>query len=179
MPVTEVSFSLGLPFGLGSLGGKWQPSEEERLAAWEMYVELITRVSIEELSPGEGLLREALSSIYTLFETTRNILRKYGPAVAAPNAGSDLSFGIISVTVLNRGLRPFLARWHPVLADYESRRPPEISPIEHEHRWERAEELRRDLNEVRNVMKTYAHYLAKVADVPSLLPNNLPPPEVH
>ena len=49
MPVKEVSVSLGLPFGLGSIAGKWEPSEEEQRVAWEMYVELITRVTIEEL----------------------------------------------------------------------------------------------------------------------------------
>lgn len=169
MPVKEISFSLGLPFGLGSLGGKWEPSEEERRAAWEMYVELITRVSIEELSPGEGLLREALSSLYTLFGTTREILRKYGPGVAAPKPGSDLSFGIIAVTVLNKALRPFLTKWHPELTHYESRRPPDVSPLEHERRWELADDLRSDLNELRTTLRTYADYLGKVADVPPLV----------
>ena len=168
MPVKEISFSLGLPFG-PTLSGKWEPSEEERKAAWEMYVELITRVSIEELAPGEGLLREALSSLYTLFGTTREVLRKHGPAVAAPKRGSDLSFGIIAVSVLNRALRPFLTKWHPELTHYESQRPADVSPLEHERRWERAEELRRELGELREVLRTYADYLGQVADVPSLM----------
>jgi hypothetical protein len=169
MAVKEVSVSLGLPFGLGSIAGKWEPSEEEQRAAWEMYVELITRVSIEELSPREGLLREALSSLYTLFGTTREILRTYGPVVAAPKRGSELSFGIIAATVLNRALRPFLTKWHPELTHYESQRPQDVSPLEHERRWERGDELRSDLSELRTVLREYADYLGKVADVPSLI----------
>ncbi|HEX7255665.1 MAG TPA: hypothetical protein VF236_07025 [Gaiellaceae bacterium] len=169
MPIKEISLSLGLPFGLGSVSGKWEPSEEERDAAWEMYVELITRVSIEELAPGQGLLREALSSLYSLFGTTREILRKYGPGVATPTRGSDLSFGIIAVTVLNRALRPFLTKWHPELAHYESLRPPDVSPPDHERRWERANELRDELNELRTALRKYAFYLGQVADVPPLV----------
>jgi hypothetical protein len=169
MPLKSISMSLGLPFGLGSLGGTWEPSEDERNAAWEMYVELITRISVEELAPGEGFLREALTSLYSLFETTRDILRKYGPGVAAPSTGSDLSFGIISIAVLNKALRPLLTKWHPELSHHESLRPADVSPLEHERAWERADELRSDLNEVRGVLRTYAFYLGKVADVPSLV----------
>jgi hypothetical protein len=169
MPLKSLSMSLGLPFGLGGISGTWEPSEAERNAAWEMYVELITRISVEELSPGEGSLREALTSLYSLFETTRNILRNYGPGVAMPSVGTELSFGKIAVTVLNKALRPLLTKWHPELAHYESLRPEGTSPIEHERNWDRAEELRSDLNEVRGSLRAYASYLGEVADVPSLV----------
>ena len=126
MAIKDVTVTLGLPFGLGGISGSWSPDEEERKAAWEMYVELITRISVQELQPGEGLLGEALASLYTLFGTTRDILRRYGPGVAAPKKGSDLSFGIIAVRVLNEALRPLLAKWHPELAHHESLRPAEV-----------------------------------------------------
>ena len=174
MPIKSVTMSLGLPFGFGSLGGTWEPSEDERRAAWEMYVELITRILVEELEPGQGFLREALTSLYSLFGTTRDILRKYGPGVAAPSKGSDLSFGIIAVAVLNKALRPLLTKWHPELSHYESQRAPDLSPLEHERAWERADELRADLNEVRGALRTYAYYLGKVAEVPSLVGEDRP-----
>ena len=88
MAIKDVTVTLGLPFGLGGISGSWSPDEEERKAAWEMYVELVTRVGIQELRPEEGLLREALSSLYTLFQTTRRILYRYGPRVAAPAEGT-------------------------------------------------------------------------------------------
>jgi hypothetical protein len=167
--IKDITVSLNLPFGLGGISGTWNPDEEERKAAWEMYVELITRISVQELKPGEGLLSEALGSLYTLFGTTRDILRRYGPGVAMPKKGSDLSFGIIAVRVLNEALRPLLATWHPELEHHESLRPPEVSVRDHERNWRRADELRADLNELRAVLRTYADYLGKVADVPSLV----------
>jgi hypothetical protein len=66
MPLQSFTVEIGLPFGLGKVAGTWAPAEAEREAAWEMYVELVTRISVEELRPGQGLLREALSSLYSL-----------------------------------------------------------------------------------------------------------------
>jgi hypothetical protein len=168
MKVKEIQVSLGLPFGLGSISGSWAPDDSEKEAAWEMYVELITRVSVEDLGPDEGLLREALSSLYSLFATTREILRRHGPGIARPKEGRDLSFGVIAVTVLNRALRPLLATWHPQLAHYESQRPPDVSAVEHERSWDKAGKLRQALQDLRATLRRYAELLAEVADVPPL-----------
>jgi hypothetical protein len=45
--VKQISLSLGLPFGLGSISGTWEPDEQEQRAAWEISVELITGTSIK------------------------------------------------------------------------------------------------------------------------------------
>jgi len=66
MKLASVNVKLQLPY-IGGIEGNWQPDERERDAAWEMYVELITRLAVVELRPGEGLLREALTSLYALF----------------------------------------------------------------------------------------------------------------
>ena len=100
---------LKIPY-IGGISGTWIPDESERKAAWEMYVELVTRISIAELKPGECLLREALTSLYSLFATTRAILRHYGPSVAQPKSDGQLSFGSLAVAVLNSVLRPVLAK---------------------------------------------------------------------
>ncbi len=76
--------SLNLPFGLGGVEQTWEPDDDERRAAWELYVELSTRITTVPLQAGTGLQREALTSLYTLFGTTREILRRYGPGVAQP-----------------------------------------------------------------------------------------------
>jgi len=169
MPLKSFQVSIGLPFGLGSFGGTWEPDEKERMAAWEMYVELITRVSIQGLKQEEGLLREALSSLYSLFETTRQILREYGPGIAIPSGNSELSFGMIAVTILNRALRPFLAQWHPALAQYESVRPDGVSQVDHERAWDRVPQLRTELDELRLTLTAYAEQLGAVAGVPPLI----------
>jgi hypothetical protein len=170
----QFQVSLGLPFNLGSIAGTWEPDDQERRAAWELYVELVTRISVEELKEEEGFLREALSSLYTLFNTTRDILRRYGPDVATPKGASDLSFGQIAVTVLNLGLRPLLAKWHPELAAYEATRSSGVSPLEHEQNWDRRDALRADLNELRGTLRAYAEQLAEVAGVPSLIVQRRP-----
>lgn len=166
--LTSVKVSLQLPY-IGGIEGTWQPDETEQRAAWEMYVELITRISVVELRPDEGLLREALSSLYTLFNTTRQILREHGPSVARPKSKSDLSFGYLAVAILNTVLRPVLAKWHPLLLDYENTKPSSISSVEHERHWAYSDQLRQVLNDVRGTLIDYAKILAQVAGVPSLI----------
>lgn len=169
MPVDEISANIGLPFGLGQVGGKWSPNDAERTAAWEMYVELITRVTVAELGPDEGLLREALTSYHSLFATTREILKTGGPALARPTAYEHVSFGHISILILNKALRPLLAKWHPILEDHENQRPTEISRLQWEQNWEHNTELRGAIDEVRTTLTSYAGLLAEVCDARGML----------
>jgi hypothetical protein len=165
MPVRSVTVGISLPFGLGNIGGVWAPDEAQRDASWEMYVELVTRISVAQLGAEEGLLDESLTSLYSLFGTTREILRKYGPKVAKASARADQSFGSIAVAILNRVLRPVLATWHPLLLDYGSTRPEGTSQTEWELAWSRNRELRDVLDEVRGTLVQYADLLAEVADI--------------
>jgi hypothetical protein len=164
----EVKVNLKLP-SIVEIEGTWQPDESEINAAWELYIELITRISVAELKPDEGLLREVLTSLYNLFGITRDILRKYGSSVARPKNDGYISFGYLAVAILNTVLRPVLAKWHPLLLDYEATKPNSISPFEHEKNWDKNEALRRELNRVRIILFQYADLLAEVADVPSLI----------
>ncbi len=162
-----MEFTLNL--GVVSVKGQWNPNESERHAAWEMYVELVTRISVAELRSGEGLLREALSSLYTIFATTRSIMKAYGPEVAQPKGNEEWSFGLLAVKILNDVLRPLLATWHPLLLDHEESRRPDVSALEHERQWSEYENLRNNLNAVRLVLIEYADVLGRVADVDSLI----------
>jgi hypothetical protein len=168
MPVKKVTVSLGLPFGLGKVDGEWQPDKAEREAAWEMYVELVTRVTVVELRPEDGLLREVLSSYHALFGVTREILKRGGPEIARPKHGS-VSFGHLAVAILNQVLRPILARWHPALEDYESDRPEGTSRLQWERSWARNAELRADVAEVRTTLLAYAGLLGEVCDAKTIL----------
>ncbi len=160
------SISVNLPF-LG-IKGNWEVDENQRQAAWEIYVELVTRVTVQELKAGEGLLREALTSFYALFQITRDILKKYGPVIATPGEKDDTTLGHIAVGVLNRVLRPLLAKWHPILKDYEDRRPADRSPTEHERAWEHADALRAEMTRIREQLTEYADVLAEVSGVSKL-----------
>ena len=63
MLVEKIPAKIGLSFGLGEIGGEWAPGTVEH-AAWEMYIELVTRVGVVELGAERGLVRETLSSWY-------------------------------------------------------------------------------------------------------------------
>ena len=121
--------------------GIWYPTEDERKAAWEMYVEIATRIPVAYVKPEIGLRRFGLSSLYELFGVTREILRKYGPSLAPPRDEGQLSFGYLSIKVLDLILRPFMMKWHPLLAEYERTKDRADSPREHEKKWARYEEI--------------------------------------
>jgi hypothetical protein len=157
--VKATKLTVGLPFNLGSL--ELENDEAQQHAAWAMYVELSTRISVQPLEAGEGILREALTSLYNVFNITRQILREAGPNVAK---GSK-SLGFIAIDVLNKGLRPFLVKWHPLLKDYEEKKPPAMTTVDHERAWEHEAELRKELEQVRQQMVIYVDALAKIAGI--------------
>jgi hypothetical protein len=157
----QFTVSLNLPFGLGGLEQTWEPDDDERRAAWELYVELATRIATVPLDRDKGLAREALTSLYTLFDSTRAILRRYGPGIAQPKIDGGASFGTLAVTVL-------LSTWHPMLQDWEEQRPADVTRVAWEQQWERISELRTAVDDVRATVEQYAALLAEVAEVPVL-----------
>jgi len=140
---------------------EWNADPKERSAAWSLYGELVTRVAVQPLPIEQGYLREALTSLHSLFDSTRQILREAGPDIGA----STTSVGGIAIAVLNRGIRPFLSRWHPALSDWESRRDPSVSPGEHERKWSERDQLQSELKKLQTNLESYAEGLASIAGV--------------
>ena len=151
--------SVKLPFGIG--GAEWETDPTERSAAWAIYVELVTRIAVEDLEAEKGVMREALNSLYSLFSVTRHILREAGPNVGASRA----SVGGIAIAVLNQGLRPFLSKWHPALQAWEVQRPTSLSPQAHEKQWTQEKEFRAALKDLSVGMQQYATALAKIIGI--------------
>jgi hypothetical protein len=60
--VSLETVSLSLPFGIGSMS--WKVNTTEKKAAWSLYVELVTRISVQPLALDQGLVREAMNSLY-------------------------------------------------------------------------------------------------------------------
>ncbi|HYW27173.1 MAG TPA: helix-turn-helix transcriptional regulator [Terriglobales bacterium] len=138
---------------------------DQQAAAWEIYVELVTRIAVVELGADQGVLREALGSLHSLFGIIRSILRRHGPAVA--RAGAEPSeVSVLAMAILNDVLRPLLADWHPRLLEHESRCPAGLSPTEHERAWARNEEMREALAGTRVLLADFARMLADAAAVP-------------
>jgi hypothetical protein len=152
------SYKFAIPF-VGEI--EWEPDESQRRAAWELYVELATRVGVQALDLDQGCVREAMNSLYSLFGTTRDILRRAGPGVGASRA----TVGGIALIVLNSGLRPYLSKWHPALQAHEVLRPPTTSPRDWERTWEKEPALRGELEALRGRLEEYGRVLAKMAGV--------------
>ena len=133
--------AIGLPFNLGQL--EFENDEVQQKAAWSLYVELSTRISVQPLHDNEGILRDA------------------GPEIA----DGPQSLGAIAIDVLNIGLRPFLVKWHPLLKTYEEQKPSTLSTVDHERNWEYAKDLRKELEAVRAQMVIYVDALAKIAGI--------------
>jgi hypothetical protein len=94
----------GLKISLGFLEGEFTPHDADRNAAWDLYIELLTRTTTQHLPPDAGDERAALASVYHLFGLTREILKKHG-------AGAS-EFAKLAIPVLNQVVRPFTAKWH-------------------------------------------------------------------
>jgi hypothetical protein len=54
---------------------KFAINSEYRRVAWKLFVETLTRISTQPLESEDGSLREALSSLYSLFNATRELLK--------------------------------------------------------------------------------------------------------
>ena len=57
---------------------EWKPSEPDKDAAWELYIELLTRITTQPLAKEDGDEETALTSIYSLFGITRSIIKSHG-----------------------------------------------------------------------------------------------------
>lgn len=125
-----------------------KPNSQDEQAAWELYVELLTRITTQTLDPDHGDEKTALESVLSIFPTTRSILRADGR--------NCKEFTRISIVVLNQVVRPFTAKWHKAfLADAFS--DPEM-----------CKEFRAELSALQNVLIRYARMLASMAQVEDL-----------
>ena len=82
----------------------WQPQDEDKTAAWEMYIELLTRITTQPLDTEHGDEKTALESIYSLFSITRQVLKN--------NTRNCIEFAKLAIVILNQIIRPFTAKWH-------------------------------------------------------------------
>jgi len=92
-----------LKLNLYFVEAEFEPAPEDREAAWEMYVELITRVVTQRLDVEHGDEKTALDSVYSLFATTRLILKEKGREAKAFTKiaiGYSLFIELLSLVIL-------------------------------------------------------------------------------
>ncbi len=135
----------GLKLNLGFLQTEWEPQVKDSEAAWEMYVELLTRIATQPLSDDSGMEASALTSVYSLFGITRGILREYGK--------DSIGFAKIAIIILNQVVRPFTARWHKLSEEGAFQNPEQCSLF------------RTELEALQVNLRNYMGMLAEIAGV--------------
>jgi hypothetical protein len=125
--------------------------DRERAAAFRVQVELAHRVPVRPL--GGGGLREAISSLHSIFSFTREQLRECGP-------DSSQRFGEVAERLMEEVLRPFLSEWHPALRRFEDRTQFDDSA------WDPTAELRNALDGLREPLLAVIGDLARISGNP-------------
>jgi hypothetical protein len=134
-----------LKLNIGFLELDFVPQVADKAAAWDLYVELLTRVATQYLDPDHGDESTALKSIFSLFELTRATMKHHGPDCSG--------FAHVAVVVLNQVVRPFTAKWHrlSIAGAFDD-------PV-------RCVEFRAELSELQADLRTYTAALGRMAGV--------------
>ncbi len=127
---------------------EFKPQDADKTAAWELYIELLTRITTQSLEEQHGDEATALSSIYSLFGTSRETIKR--------NGRDCKEFTKIAIVVLNQLVRPFTAKWHKLTLRDAFNNP------------EQCKEFRKELNVLQGRLRTYTKMLADMAGVEDL-----------
>jgi hypothetical protein len=127
---------------------EWAPNDPDKNAAWELYIELLTRITTQRLPEEHGDEKTALDSVFSLFKTTREVLKR--------NGRECVQFTRIAVIVLNQIVRPFTAKWHRLSLEkaFDDK--------------EKCKTFRIELIDLQNDLLNYTKMLADMADVEDL-----------
>lgn len=124
---------------------EWKPQDEDKTAAWEMYIELLTRITIQPLADKYGDEKTALESIYSLFPTTRSIIKI--------NGRHCIEFTKIAIIILNQKIRPFTAKWHKLSIEGAL------------NDKEQCKQFRKELKDLQKVLLIYTQMLGDMAGI--------------
>lgn len=138
------SLKISAPF----LELEWSPVEADKDAAWDLYIELLTRITTQPLSSEEGNEEAALKSIYSFFDITRSIIKTHGRDCK--------EFSKIAIVVLNQLIRPFTAKWHKEKVAGKFKDP------------DTCKEFRQELNMLQSKLRIYTKMLSEMAGVEDL-----------
>lgn len=138
----------GLKLSLPFIDAEFSPRDPDRAAAWELYVELLTRITTQPLPVEHGDEKAALDSVHALFPLTRDILKRHGSGAG--------EFAKLAIPVLNQIVRPFTAKWHraTLAGAFQDAA--------------RRAEFRAELTTLQATLRNYTRALASLADVEDL-----------
>lgn len=130
------------------LEADWQPKDEDKDAAWELYIELLTRIATQPLPKEHGDEITALESVHKLFDITRQIIKQHGRLC--------IEFTKIAILILNQKIRPVTAKWHKLMLEGAF------------NKEEKRNEFRAELEDLQSVLRVYTKMLSDMAGVEDL-----------
>ena len=130
------------------LQAEFKIQDLDKEAAWELYIELLTRITTQPLPADSGDEETALDSVYSLFPLTREVIKRKGPGC--------IEFTKIVIVVLNQVIRPFTAKWHKLSLE---------GAFENS---EKSQRFREELSDLQAQLRVYTQSLAAMADVEDL-----------
>jgi hypothetical protein len=122
--------------------------EADKKAAWELYIELITRTTTQHLPDENGIEATALESVHRIFDLTREIIKE--------NGRKCFEFTKIAIVVLNQVIRPFTAKWHKLSSEgaFDDKK--------------QCKKFRKELAELQVDLRKYTQMLSDMAGVEDL-----------
>ena len=99
------SRTINLPFNLGNV--TYDLSEQERVLAWQLHVQLVTRKAALSFDEEHDVIVEVYDSLYDLFSITRSLVMN----MPLQEIEKRESVADLMLRVLNDGLRPHLTNW--------------------------------------------------------------------
>lgn len=130
------------------LEAEWEVQEKDKDAAWELYIEMLTRIATQPLPSQHGDEKTALESVYNLFALTRTTIKNHGRGC--------INFTKIAVVFLNQIVRPFTAKWHKLALENAFKNP------------EKCQDFRNELEALQVDLRKYTKMLADMAGVEDL-----------
>lgn len=136
--------TLSLPFGLGNI--VYKATDQDRILAWKMYVQLKTRKAALTFDEEFDLIAKVHDSLGNIFPITRDLLSDVCPDRGEPQR----NIADFVLRVLNDGIRPHLTQWHAAFRNW----------------WDEAMALPENRNKMpQDLQKEYPQYCELVSDL--------------
>jgi hypothetical protein len=149
-----------LPSGISF---EFKAQEEDRKIAWEIFVQIRTRIAAVEFKKGEDSFKDVNVSLFALFTLIREKI--LGLSLKTVTKDKDGNLVELYFSILNHGIRPYLTKWHiPVSHFHERQKDSGKSEIEIDKEFLISNpEIIEDIQTLNFKMKRFAEVLHKIA----------------
>jgi len=156
------SMTVNIPFSLGNI--TYALTEEDRIVAWKMYVQLKTRKAALVFDEEYDVIVDVYDSLYEIFKISRELLSN----LPLHEIESEPCIADLILRVQNDGLRPHLTKWQSDFRKWwkNATTNPEdknVRPQDTQMKYPKYKELIVELKEMNIELSKYAEQLLTIA----------------